>query len=455
MSNQSNTSNNKLRTVQDITHAIKAKLVDGTYIFRGEPECHKKISSNLFRELEAVQMPYSDIKDVQAEIVAEAKAYTNKKDDFEILTDIQHYEGKTNLIDFTTDYNIALFFACYGSPAKCGRVIILQKTEEIKKMLRYPQTPEIRVCAQKSIFVEPPTGYIEQEYEVICIPKNLKLLILQHLREVHEISLKIIYNDIHGFIRSQKDNWLAYRDFDNGLDSQNKAYKATDLKEKQEACEQAIKDYTNALDRNLELFPVYNNRGIAYGAQGDFDRAIEDFNRTIELEPDYADVYTNRGGTYREKGEVDRAIEDHTKAIDLNPDFAKAYYNRGNAHREQGDFDSAIEDHTKAIELDCHYAEAYSNRGNAYRDKGEVDKAVKDYNKAIELDCHYAEAYYNRGNAYGDKGEVDKVIEDYTKATKIKPDYLEAHYDCGVTYHEQGDFDRAIEGYNKAIELKT
>ena len=36
---------------------------------------------------------------------------TEKARDFEILTEIQHYGGKTNLIDFTTDYFIALFFA--------------------------------------------------------------------------------------------------------------------------------------------------------------------------------------------------------------------------------------------------------------------------------------------------------------------------------------------------------
>ena len=40
----------------------------------------------------------------------------NESVDFEILTELQHYGGKTNLIDFTTDYLIALFFACDGSP---------------------------------------------------------------------------------------------------------------------------------------------------------------------------------------------------------------------------------------------------------------------------------------------------------------------------------------------------
>ena len=197
-------------------------------------------------------------------IIEDARKYPDApKSDFETLTDIQHYGGKTNLIDFSTDYNVALFFACYGSPAESGWVIILQKTEELKKLLRHPQTPEIRVCAQKSVFVEPPKGYLEQDYKVICIPKDLKLLILQYLREElpRPISLKTIYNDIHGFIRSQRDDWLAYRDFDNGLESENKADEARTLKEKRKACTEAIEHYTNALGRNLELSPVYNNRG--------------------------------------------------------------------------------------------------------------------------------------------------------------------------------------------------
>ena len=48
---------------------------------------------------------------------------------------VQHYSGETNLIDFTTDYFIALFFACDGHHDELGRVI-LQKTEEIKNMIR-------------------------------------------------------------------------------------------------------------------------------------------------------------------------------------------------------------------------------------------------------------------------------------------------------------------------------
>ena len=149
------------QTVEDIIRVIEKKSADGAYIFRGESKCHKKVSSGLYRELETVKVKYSDIADVQAEIVDTAKEYIDEKDKFEILTALQHYGGKTNLIDFTTNFNVALFFACYGHPDKPGRVIILQKTEAVKKMLKYPRGAVKRAIDQDSVFIQPPDGFIE------------------------------------------------------------------------------------------------------------------------------------------------------------------------------------------------------------------------------------------------------------------------------------------------------
>ena len=444
MSNQSNTSNDKPRTVQDIIDDIKEKSADGTYIFRGEPECNDEISSNLWRELDVINAEYHDIREIQSGIIEDARKYPNaQKSDFEILTDIQHYGGKTNLIDFSTDYNVALFFACYGSPGEDGRVIILQKTEEIKNILKYPQTPEIRVCAQKSVFVEPSKGYIEQKYEVICIPKDLKLLILQHLREnlPDEISPTTIYNDIHGFIRSQKDYWLAYRDFYGGLTVQNKADEASTLKEKQKACKEAIKHYTDALDQNLELSQVYNNRGEAYKDIEEYDIAIEDFDKAIQLNPNDAGAYSNRGAVYNNKGNFDAAIANFEEAIQLNPNYAGAYNNRGKSYNDKGELDRAIADYDKAIELNPNDADTYNNRGVAYHNKGNFDCAIIDFNKGIQLNPNYANAYNNRGVAYSDKGEFDHAIADFNKAIKLNPDGADVYNNRADAYDKQGESD--------------
>ena len=253
MSNQSSTSNDKSRTVQDIIHEIEQKSKGGGYIYRGERKCNPKVSSKLYRDFEIEDKDF-DIELVQKEMLAAAKkhigdlpqnfrldapippnmieALTEEARDFEILTEIQHYGGKTNLIDFTTDYFIALFFACDGRYDEDGQVI-LQKTGEISDMIAHPRNPRHRVIAQKSVFIRPSRGFIEpDENDIVTIPANLKQPLLQHLRDYHGISTEVIYNDIHGFIRNQDIHGDAYTHFYRGFACQNRADEASTPEEK-------------------------------------------------------------------------------------------------------------------------------------------------------------------------------------------------------------------------------
>ena len=114
-SNQSNPQDGRLSKVLKIIREIAEKSASADYIYRGEPEHYRKVSSTLYREYaDKIEVEHFDIEVVQKEILDKAKQYTQETD-VEILAELQHYGGKTNLIDFTTDYNIALFFACDGS----------------------------------------------------------------------------------------------------------------------------------------------------------------------------------------------------------------------------------------------------------------------------------------------------------------------------------------------------
>ena len=146
MSNQSNTSNNKPQTVQDIINKIEQKSKGGDYIYRGESQCYDQVSSNLWREY-AVDVEHFDIEAIQREILEEAKKYKGNTDEEEILTEIQHYGGKTNLIDFTRNYYIALFFACEKDLHKNGRVI-LQEIDAVKSIIMMPRAKINRVVSQ-------------------------------------------------------------------------------------------------------------------------------------------------------------------------------------------------------------------------------------------------------------------------------------------------------------------
>ena len=93
----------------------------------GEPEFYENVSSSLYREYSDIEAAYFNIAVVQDEMLQEAKRFIGLTDEDAILEQLQHFGYPTNQIDFTTDYNIALFFACYSKLEKDGRVILLDK----------------------------------------------------------------------------------------------------------------------------------------------------------------------------------------------------------------------------------------------------------------------------------------------------------------------------------------
>ena len=210
---------NEPRIVNDILRKIEEKADTGEYIYRGESKHFETVSSNLYRvflehedfDVEAEQF---DIEVVQKEMLEEAKKYLRRtSSDCELLVEMQHYGGKTNLIDFTTDCFVALFFACEQSASENGR-IICEKKELLSPSIKEPPEPINRVVAQSSVFVRPPDGFIKpDDNDIINIPSEIKLSMLEYLKEIHDISTETIYNDIHGFIRYQKDYMESYVEF--------------------------------------------------------------------------------------------------------------------------------------------------------------------------------------------------------------------------------------------------
>lgn len=350
---------------------LARKAAGGDYIFRGEPQCYPEVSSSLYRELEDTST--GQVEAVQKVRLSEARRFTTEPDEFEILTELQHYGGKTNLIDFTADYLIALFFACDGSHSQKGRVLLLDRVGRYENYIREPNRPVNRVIAQKSVFVRPPEGFIKPDLRVV-IPAPLKAPLLRHLRRCHGIAAETIYNDLHGYIRYAAIHQEASAIFSAGQARLNT-----------EDYRGAIADYTQALARNPQLVEAYNARGVAHGRLDEVETAITDFTQAIALDPDYAVGYSNRGLAYGVKGETDLAIQDFTTAINSDPDYAMGYFGRGLSYWVKDERDLAIQDFTSAINLNPDFSEAYCNRGEAWLHLSQWEKARADLVSARDL----------------------------------------------------------------------
>ena len=428
---------------------------EADYIYRGEPECYERVSSNLWRELEEAKALHLDIESVQKAELDRSKRYTEKTDEFEILTEIQHYGGKTNLIDFTTDYYTALFFACNSFPSKDGRIILQNRNGIIKDWIREPQRayPENRVGTQKSIFVRPPDGFVEPDI-VIVIPKNLKHPLLNYIEKEFGISTEKVYGDIHGFIGSQTSRLGTYKEVRKGINAQQDGDKADNAKEKNERYQEAVKHFTNVIQQSPETAEAYSGRGLTYLSTGELDNALADFNKAIVLNQESAEPYNGRSAVYRGKGDFDNALADSNKAIRLYPNDPQGYHSRELAYLYKNDFGNAIADFSKAIALGPKAPELYNVLSSAYFSKGDFDNAIATLNEGIRLDPNHAPSYNARGAAYSFKGDFDNAIANLNEAIRLDPEFAEAYYTRGLTYDSKGKLNRAIKDYTKAIALK-
>jgi tetratricopeptide (TPR) repeat protein len=69
------------------------------------------------------------------------------------------------------------------------------------------------------------------------------------------------------------------------------------------------------------------HKGDRYAARRDFTNAIKEFTNAIQKQPSYAAAYSNRGVSYMQQNKFDLAEDDLKKAIELGPKDGKNHYN--------------------------------------------------------------------------------------------------------------------------------
>jgi len=70
---------------------------------------------------------------------------------------------------------------------------------------------------------------------------------------------------------------------------------------------------------------AYNDRGVAYGKELQYDHAISDYTQAIHLDQKLDIAYLNRSFVYLHEGLCDRAIADDQQALNLQPEDPNGY----------------------------------------------------------------------------------------------------------------------------------
>jgi len=146
---------------------------------------------------------------------------------------------------------------------------------------------------------------------------------------------------------------------------------------------------------------------------GDTNGAIEDYTRAIELDPTNALAYVRRGMAYDANGEYEKEIDDYTAALAL-----------------------------KGVERNAQGA-VLAMRGDVHLRLGNPKDAIADFDRALVLDPELFQAHFGRAVVRLTAGEFAKAEADYHAAQKVRPLDPSSQYGLGVISYWKQDWPAA------------
>ena len=148
----------------------------------------------------------------------------------------------------------------------------------------------------------------------------------------------------------------------------------------------AISYFTQAIQKDSKNHLAYSYRGLSYSLIGDKQQAIKDYSRAIELNSNLSNARYNRGLILsRDLKKYDEALRDFEELIKRNPRDADALFERGNIYFQKGNKQQALNDYTTAIRLNKQLGDAFYNRGIIYHQKKKNEQALEDLRRARDI----------------------------------------------------------------------
>lgn len=167
---------------------------------------------------------------------------------------------------------------------------------------------------------------------------------------------------------------------------------------------------------------LYLERGHIYFRTRDFQNAIEDYTSAIELEAKSYDAYFGRGLANGRLGFIKNGISDLSVYIKQYPKSSLAYTKRGVRYLWLGESKKAQADFETALKLNPDNAEAHDDIGVIFAQKKKYQKAISHFNSTVKLEPTYQKGFHNLAMAYYLTGLDELALQNVNIALKLWPD---------------------------------
>lgn len=248
----------------------------------------------------------------------------------------------------------------------------------------------------------------------------------------------------------------------------------------------AIAQYTKAIELDPSNYKGYVQRALAYEKTKNFHDAAADFDRAVVFRGNDAELLFQAGNAYYQNKEYALAVDRLNKANDAKANYLDAYQVRSMANLALERYNDALEDCKKALRLKedernlynlarvYEKLEMYNEAEDAFRrsvaknrrvtvshlalaqllfDRGKYDEAMASVNDALGLEEKNRDGLILKSRIDAAQMNYPKAIDDISTALLVYSDDPELYLLRGEYYQKFNQHAIAIHDLSKVIEL--
>jgi len=218
---------------------------------------------------------------------------------------------------------------------------------------------------------------------------------------------------------------------------------------------ESIDAFSLVLENEPDNADVYNNMGVAYSCEGDFDHAEKSYVRAIELDPELAQAYINLSDLYYKAGDLASALGTLQRgSYELEDNLTIAHL-LARVYIEDQRWDDAIVELERVLDGEPENYDAYYDLGHVYFELGDYETAIDNFENVISYEQNQNNEllYYALAQAYEANNQIDKAISNYLKAIAVNDKFTLAYKKVGILFLARNDYEDAIEYFENYLEF--
>jgi tetratricopeptide (TPR) repeat protein len=206
-------------------------------------------------------------------------------------------------------------------------------------------------------------------------------------------------------------------------------------------------------EKVLEEATKFFLRGNEKWADKEYQEAIRLYTEAIEKKDDFSDAFYNRGLALEEIGKNREALMDFSKAFEIDTTFSMALFKKVELLQLMGNLDQALPLSALLVYKFPDSSNYWKIKGDILLEKDNLTEAQDQFQKALSLDSNNVEALINYGIVFQKMGKLEESKDIFTKALEYGKYKSLILNNLGYIEIEKQQFERAKKLLLEAKEL--